>query len=251
LLADPATDRQDVARALLEPTRASEQVAEIYQHLMQEARGLGVRLRPHSSEPVFGPLVRDLDRAEILLARHSGRILTALHEIDSRLRGEHADRLQNLLRLGPRTRVDEALLSRWIEAVSAEPGRIGWTLPVVRLPQAAVAFPLPEGTLVSIFSNLLRNALVAAIPSPIPAIEIRAEQGRDGTGRRMVSLWVADSSARPLDIHDIEQRPADRGLGIVREATRTWGGEIALRAEEAPLRKAVGVRFPAPPEEKT
>jgi hypothetical protein len=62
---------------------------------------------------------------------------------------------------------------------------------------------------------------------------------------------VADSSVHPLDRDTIEKRPADRGLGIVRETTRSWGGEIVVRPEAAPFSKAVGVRFPAPPEVET
>jgi len=110
---------------------------------------------------------------------------------------------------------------------------------------------LPKTTLGSIASNLLRNALAAAEATPGAAVEVRAEQGRDGTGRRTVTLVVADTSAERLDEELIEHRPADRGLGIVRDTTRAWGGEIIVGEESAPFRKSVGVRFPAPPEALT
>jgi tetratricopeptide (TPR) repeat protein len=250
LLSDASTDRQDVARALLEPTPASAEVTGIYRHLSEEARGLGVRLRPLEREPVFGPLVRDLARAEDLLGRPTSGPIPDLYKIDERLRGEHADRLQTLLRLGPRTVLDAGLVARWIDGIAAEPGRAAWIAPKVTVPDTGATFPLPEATLCSLFCNLLRNAVAASGSAPQPAVEVRADQGRDHTGRRMVSLLFADSSAERLDPEMIEKRPADRGLGIVRETTRTWGGEIVVREEAAPFCKAVGVRFPAPPEEK-
>jgi hypothetical protein len=60
---------------------------------------------------------------------------------------------------------------------------------------------------------------------------------------------IVDSSPRTLREEDIEARAADRGLGIVRETARRWGGQIFVRPEPAPFRKAVGVQFSAPPEE--
>jgi signal transduction histidine kinase len=250
LLADPATNRDDVARALLEPAPASAEVASIYQHLGQEARGLGLRLPALPREPALGPLAADLARAEELLRAGATAALPSLRKLDERLRGEHSDRLQGLLRSGPRTRLGAGLLARWIDGVAGEPDRGAWIAPGLHLQEAETAFPLPEATLASIFSNLLRNAVAAAGQDPQAAVAVRVEQGRDATGRRTVSLLVADSSSRSLDPADIENRPADRGLGIVRETTRTWGGELIVREEPAPFRKAVGVRFPAPPEDK-
>ena len=248
MLSDPMTDRQDVARALLEPAPASVEVANIYRQLSQEARGLGVHLRALPAEPVFGPLAADLERAERRLASPQSAPLASLWKIDERLRGEHADKLQRLLAAGPRTTIDHNLLSRWIDGVAREPGWAGWVSPRVHTQTDHLAFPLPEQTLRSIASNLLRNAVEAARHGPTPTVSVFVEQGRDATGRRMVNLLVGDSAPAALDMETIETRPADRGLGIVRETTRTWGGEVVIREETAPLRKAVGVRFPAPPE---
>jgi tetratricopeptide (TPR) repeat protein len=249
LLSDPMTSREDVARAMLEPTPVSDEVAGIYQHLVQEARGLGLKLCPLAREPVFGPLAADLARAETLLAEPHANPLPALWQIDERLRSEHADRLQALLAAGPRAVVDAALLARFCDAVAGEPEGTRPMTPQLVVPEA-VTFPLPEAALGAIASNLLRNALDAARRAPQPAVAVRVEHGRDITGRRTVSLFVADSSPETLDGETIEKRPADRGLGIVRETARTWGGEIRLREEALPLRKAIGVTFPAPPEVK-
>jgi signal transduction histidine kinase len=161
----------------------------------------------------------------------------------------HADRLQQLLRSGPRTRLDAGLLLRWIDGVASEPGRPAWVAPGLFLQEAQVAFPMNESTLRSIFSNLLRNAVDVVAQQPSGSVQVRVEQGRDGTGRRTVSLMVVDSSPRALHEGDIEARAADRGLGIVRETTRRWGGQIFVRPESAPFSKAVGVRFPAASEE--
>jgi signal transduction histidine kinase len=250
LLADPTTNSKDVARALLEPEPASTMVASIYQHLAQEARGLGLRLCTLTREPVFGPLIADLSRAESLLQQNAPASIEDLRAIDERLRGMHADRLQELLLSGPRTTVDAGLLARWIDAMTNEPGRGSWTAPQLNLKDAETFFPLPESTLSSIFSNLLRNAIAAATDEPNAAVEVRVEQSRDSMGKRMVSLLIADSSSQPLEVADLDNRPADRGLGIVREATRAWGGEIIAHDEPAPFRKVVGVRFAAPAEAK-
>jgi len=248
LLEDPATNRRDVARALLEPEPASTMVASIYQHLAQEARGLGLRLCALAREPIFGPLFADLLRAESLLHEDSASAIESLRSIDERLRGMHADRLQQLLLSGPRTTVDAGLLARWIDAMTNEPGRGSWTAPQLNLKDAEIGFPLPESTLSSIFSNLLRNAIAAATNEPNALVEVRVERGRDSMGRRVVSLTIADSSSQLLQVADIENRPVDRGLGIVRETTRAWGGEIITHDEPAPFRKSIGVRFAAPAE---
>jgi tetratricopeptide (TPR) repeat protein len=248
LLGDPGTDRRDVARALCEPSPASAEVAGIYRQLAQTARGLGLRLCRLAREPVFGPLVRDLATAEKLLGRSDPATLPALRALDERLRGAHADRLQDLLRAGPRTEVGAELLSRWIEGLARGPGQPEWCAPSVQLPRPLTSFPVPEAALGSMVGNLLRNAIAAVAGRTDAAVAVRVEDGRDGTGRRTVSLVVADSSPDPLAAEVIEQRPPDRGLGIVRETARTWGGEIVVRGEAAPFTKSVEVRFPAPPE---
>jgi signal transduction histidine kinase len=245
LLADSATPREDVARALLEPAPTSKEVASIYDQLTQEARGLSVRLCPLAAEPVLGGLVADLQKAEALIQR-TDDARPALHAVDARLRGLHLDCLQALLRSGPRTTLTAGLLARWIDGVS---NRHGSTVaPGLYLQGAQIAFPLPKTTLASITSNLLRNAIAATEATPGAAVEVRAEQGRDGTGRRTVTLVVADTCPERLDQELIERRPADRGLGIVRDTARAWGGEIVVREEATPFCKSVGVRFPAPPE---
>jgi tetratricopeptide (TPR) repeat protein len=243
LVAEPSTVLDDVARALREPTPTSKEVAEIYDHLMQEARGLGVRLYFAGKEPVVGPLLADLEKAEALVERGDR---AGLLDIGRRLRELHLDRMQGLLRAGPRTTLNAALLARWIEGVADR--HASRVTPGLYLQGAQIAFPLPQATLASIVHNLLRNALDATAALPTASVEVRVEHGRDGIGRRTVTLVVADDSLRPLDQDVIEARPSDRGLGIVRDTTRSWGGEIIVRSESTPFRKSVGIRFPAPPE---
>jgi hypothetical protein len=48
-----------------------------------------------------------------------------------------------------------------------------------------------------------------------------------------------------LSLDDIEQRDSQRGLGIVRDLVRRWGGYMIVRDETAPLVKSVGAVFPA------
>lgn len=60
-------NREEVARALLLPEPASQVVIRAFERLRIAARAQGVSLRRLSREPSFGPLVRDLARAEALL----------------------------------------------------------------------------------------------------------------------------------------------------------------------------------------
>ena len=107
LVADPATDTAEIARVLTEPHPASEVVAGVYDWLAAAGEGAGAPLRPLAREPVFGALARDLARAEALLVRAPRPDARAeLTEIDGRLRGDHADALDHLLQLGPRTRLE-------------------------------------------------------------------------------------------------------------------------------------------------
>src|SRR5204862_5732199 len=110
MASDPGAQREDIARALLAPEPASRSVARHYEEVRTAARALGVRLRRLSREPVFGPLLRDLARAESLL-RDPALDAAELAAIDARVRGEHSQRLADLLRLGPRTRLDAGALA--------------------------------------------------------------------------------------------------------------------------------------------
>ncbi len=64
MVSDAAAPRAEIARALLEPRPTSLVVTDLYEQLAQAARGAGVTLRRLAREPVFGPLVADLFRAE-------------------------------------------------------------------------------------------------------------------------------------------------------------------------------------------
>jgi len=233
----------DVARSLLSPEPASRTVAGIYERLRHAARAQGVTLRRLGREPIFGPLARDLMRAESWLRRKAPGARYAV--IDARLREVHSERLGALLKLGPRTLLDAAALSSWIRDVEAEVRRGGasWVSPALQLPGMEVEFPVERGALALIFANLLRNAQDAAGAG---SVLVRLAEERDAAGRRMVALLVGDSSARGLTLEAIESRESGRGLAIVRDLTREWNGHLIVRPEAAPWTKAVGACFPAP-----
>jgi tetratricopeptide (TPR) repeat protein len=234
--------REEMARALLEPQPASTLVGEIYARVEQAAVGLGLTLRPLDREPTFGPIARALRKAERILRNGAGG---SLLEIDRELREEHGPRLGELLTLGPRTELDAETLTRWIRAVEAE--LPGGTEPGLLLRHMDLAVGVDETALYTIFANLLRNAEQAVAERPEPRILVRVERETDVTGRQLVTILVADSAPHTplLTPSDIEKRDGQRGLGLVRDLTRKWGGHLAIRNEAAPLVKAIGASFPA------
>ncbi len=271
LVADPGVARDDIRRALTEPEPTSAAVAAVYDRLMQTARGLGMTLRPLGREPTFGPLARDLARAEALLRRgrsggggatrgrggqtgdhadtdddDDGASDAALLAIDGRLRGTHADRLDALLQLGPHTRLDAGEIGGWIGALEAATRRAGggWSAPALLLGELAVDFPVERGALHAIFANLLRNAQAAVAGQHDARVIVRVDRERDVTGRQVARLLVGDSAAAALTLEAIEARESGRGLAIVRDLVRQWRGHLVVRAEPAPFSKQVGACFP-------
>ncbi|HEX2574262.1 MAG TPA: tetratricopeptide repeat protein [Polyangia bacterium] len=249
--------RAEVARVLWEPERASEVVAAAYERLRRTAQGRGVTLRPLGREPTFGPLVRDLRRAEVWVQR-AQRPGEELARIDARLRGVHSERLGALAKLGPRTRVDAALVSDWIRGVEAELKVRGvrWTRPVLELHGLELDVPVERSALATIFSNLLRNAQEAVAgggdgPGRGPgdagggAILVRVSEERDATGRRQLVLLVGDNAPAELTLEMIEKRESGRGLAIVRDLVHEWRGHLVIRPGLSPFRKGVGACFPA------
>jgi signal transduction histidine kinase len=232
-------EREDMARVLLEPQPASALVSEIYARVEQAATGLGVTLRPLDREPTFGPIARALRRAEQIL-REGQR--APLDVLDRELREEHTARLGQLLTLGPHTILDAERLTRWIRAVEAEGPTV--TEPGLLLRHMDLSVGVDETALYTIFSNLLRNAEQAVAERPDPRILVRVERETDVTGRQLVTILVADSAPHTPMLADIEQRDGQRGLGLVRDLTRKWGGHLAIRNEPAPLVKAIGASFP-------
>ena len=243
---DPQVPFEEIARALTEPRPTSVVVAGIYDRLVRAARGAGAPLRPLAREPVFGALTRELARAELLATRSTRDARDELGTIDLRLRGQHADALDALLKMSPRTRLDAGALSRWIAAVEAERRQTGhgWAAPGLSLADLDLDFPVEVDALSAVFSNLLRNAQAAVDGTPEARVVIRADRERDVTGRQWVTLLVGDSAPAALTLESIEAREGGRGLAIVRDLVRAWRGHLVVRPEPAPLCKLVGASFP-------
>ncbi len=243
---DPQVPSEEIARALTEPRPTSVVVAGIYDRLVRAARGAGAPLRPLAREPVFGALTRELARAELLATRSPRDARDELGAIDRRLRGQHADALDALLKMSPRTRLDAGALSRWIAAVEAERRQTGhgWAAPGLSLADLDLDFPVEVDALSAVFSNLLRNAQAAVDGTPEARVVIRADRERDVTGRQWVTLLVGDSAPAALTLESIEARESGRGLAIVRDLVRAWRGHLVVRPEPAPLCKLVGASFP-------
>jgi signal transduction histidine kinase len=260
----------EIARALTEPTPLSAAVAEAYGRLRGAVAALGVTLRPLGREPVFGPLGRDLARAEALLTGGRSPTTTAtatasvaaeitepqrreLARLDLAIRDHHGAALTALLAGGPRTRLDPGRFGAWLRAVEAERtlGETGrqdetrWIAPALHFQELDLEVPVVEPVVATIVANLLRNAVEAVRSAAESRIAVRVTAERDVTGRRQVILLVADSSVETITLDQIERRDGRRGLGIVRDLVRGWGGHVLIREEPAPFSKAIGVAFPA------
>jgi tetratricopeptide (TPR) repeat protein len=240
------TSREEISRALREPLPVSKALADLYAQLADRARALGVGLRPLLRQPVLGELARDFTRAEACVRDHdSPGLVDTLLELDHDFREIHAPRLAQLLAEGPRTAMHPNQLAAWIHTVGIELGPEAWTAPAIMVADLALAVPVAEPAMATIVVNLLRNAATAVGGAPEARLLLRVDLDRDVSGRRMVSLLVADSAQNTLSLDDIEQRDSQRGLGIVRDLVRRWGGYMIVREEPAPFVKSIGVAFPA------
>jgi hypothetical protein len=244
MLGTPEAPREEVARALLEPGPASATVAAAFERLRRAAAAAGVSVRPLAREPLFGPLHRALARAETLLAaggnRSADRELLAL---DRELREQHGPALASLLAVAPRTRLDPSAVAGWLRPVS-DGGRAGPLTPGLHLSATDVDLPITPAALETIVANLVRNAVQAARAAADPRVLLRVEETQDAAGRRLVTFLVADSAPTTVALDEIERRDGGRGLGIVRDLVRRWGGHLVVRREPAPFYKAIGAAFP-------
>ncbi len=242
LLIDGQTTLDKLRSTMLEPVPTSEVVAEAYRRVTSLARAQGLTLRRLHREPVFGPLVRDLERAEAALTGSGDR--TLLLAVDGRLRSVHLDRLSNLLAQGPHTRLDAVELQRWIAAVEAEYTAGAWSAPALHMSEPMLEFPLDKPALFQIFSNLLRNAENAVGGATTPRVQVGMLRITDFTGQTLVRLQVSDNAPDTLTNERIERQDPRRGLGIVRETVRNWNGILVVQTESEPYCKAVGAQFP-------
>jgi Flp pilus assembly protein TadD len=247
LAGDAGTSREEIARAIHEPHPLSKTLADLYAQLTDRARALGMVLRPMAREPVLGELARAFIRAErALRGLASGQGSNEeLLDLDRDFREIHAPRLALLLAAGPRTAVNPAQLAAWIRSVEVEVGEGAWTAPAIMVADLDLAIPVAEPAVATIVVNLLRNAAAAVHGAANARILLRIDTDRDVTGRRMVSLLVADSARDTLSLDAIDQRDSQRGLGIVRDLVRRWGGYMIVRDEPAPFSKSVGATFPS------
>jgi tetratricopeptide (TPR) repeat protein len=243
VLGQDASALPKVRSTMLEPVPTSAVVAEAYERLCTVARAEGVQLRPLNREPVFGALIRDLRLVEASLEAldHAARV----QAIDVRLRTLHSERLQSLLAHGPQCELDASTIQTWISAVRQEPAVSGQPhpLPALQMSELSFAFPVERTALFRIFSNLLRNAAAATEGATAPKLLVRLQREQDFSGRAWVKLQIGDNAEAAFTELDVESRPADRGLGIVRETVREWNGRVVVLPEPAPYRKSVGVEF--------
>ncbi|HET6285073.1 MAG TPA: tetratricopeptide repeat protein [Polyangia bacterium] len=246
LLGESGTAREEIARALTEPTPTSQVVGEVYARLERAAAAAGVALRPIHREPVFGPLQRALARVEALIGRAGNS--DSIAAIDRELREQHGPALAGLLELAPQTRLDPAEVSAWIRGITGGDGDMASSpktvTPGLQLPTTDLDVPLTSQALYAILSNLVRNAAAAVGGVPEARVLVRVDQSRDAVGRRSVTFLVADSAPATVTLDEIDRREGQRGLGIVRDLVHRWGGHVVVRPEPPPFVKAIGATFP-------
>jgi signal transduction histidine kinase len=239
LLGESVTAREEIRRALTEPVATSAAVSAIFERLRRAAAAAGVGLRPLHREPIFGPLVRALARAESLIGQAgTGREIAA---VDKDLRERHGPALAGLLTLAPATPLDPARLAELIDSLTPEGMKLAVALPASK----DVQLPLTEQALHTIISNLLRNTMEALRGSANPQLAIKVREERDAAGRRMITMVVADSARALVTLQEIDGRDGQRGLGLVRDLVRRWGGHLVVLSEAPPLVKGIGAAFPA------
>ena len=243
LLAQDPSALEQIRRTLLEPMPVSTVVEDVYSKLVAAARARGVRLRRLAREPVFGALVKDLQLIERALTHSPNE--ARLRALDSRLRNVHSEALQRLLAEGPRFQMTAVAIHTWIASLQAElTGRSEfWCVPALQMSAPMLQFPLDESSLFQIFTNLLRNAEAAVSHVNEPRLLVRMLSETDFTGRSWVKLQIEDNADGILNETHIENSPADRGLGIIRDTVRDWHGRIVFGTESAPYRKVISVEF--------
>ncbi|HMA91735.1 MAG TPA: hypothetical protein VKP30_03570, partial [Polyangiaceae bacterium] len=243
LLRDEQTTIEQLRSTLLDPVPTSQVIADAYGRLVSLARAEGITLRRLQREPVFGRLVRELYAMERALAGTGDRatILAA----DTRLRTTRKQRLDGLLAMGPRCRLDAAKIQGWISAIQAEYAAKGrpWTVPALQMSDPCLAFPIDESALFQIFANLLRNAEAAVEGMASPQIQVALVHASDFTGQPLVRLEISDNAPGEVREEAIEAQSPGRGLGIVRDTVRDWNGHLVVRRGNEAHRKSVGVEF--------
>jgi Flp pilus assembly protein TadD len=228
---------------LLEPIPTSTVVAEAYARLEVVARAEGLVLRRLLREPTFGSLAKDLKLVERELCGRANE--KTLKNLDERLRGVHRERINQLIALGPRYQLDASVLQQWISALQAEfvSKDLPWTVPALQMSDLVFLFPIDQGGLFQIFSNLLRNAEVAVQGESNPKVLVRLHRDIDFSGRTLAKLQFVDNAKGELSLQTFELQAKGRGLSIVWETVRDWNGHVVIGEEVEPYRKSVGVEF--------
>lgn len=228
---------------LLEPIPTSTVVADAYARLEAVARAEGVTLRRLLREPAFGSLAKDLKLVERELCGRANE--KTLRNLDGRLRGVHRERINQLIALGPRYQLDATVLQQWISALQGEftSNDLPWTVPALQMSDLVFFFPIDQGGLFQIFSNLLRNAEVAVQSESSPRVLVRLQRETDFSGRTFIKLQFADNAQGEVSLQTFEMQAKGRGLSIVRETVRDWNGHVVIGEEVEPYRKSVGVEF--------
>ena len=72
---------------------------------------------------------------------------------------------------------------------------------------------------------------------------VRLVREADFAGMTWVKLQIGDNAEAELSDTDLENRAADRGLGIVRDTARDWRGRVVIQRENPPYRKTISVEL--------
>jgi len=211
-------------------------IAAWHRHLDMLAAALGVPRDTLYAEPVFlgaDRAIVEIGRAERAHDEGSPGALLALAALDRAL--------IEWARLVEHTALDARLFDGLVASLKDErPNRkLDVAIEVVP-PDQSVSAVILSHDLLLVLRNLVRNAITAAVSVGASQIRIETRVHLDETGQEWARVVIHDPSAtRPP-----QDRPADRGLGLVRATLDRYGGALLEAAPAGGFQKALVVSLP-------
>ena len=254
-------DRQDAARTVLasigsEGDTAHQRLLDYAGQLQRIGRARGLRLNLRRRDPAFSALFAGFDLlAQPLRRLRQDRALSTRSRAQLQARLRKAMRLLNanaynaittLLDVMRLLRLDRELCQAAFDQVRAEPACGQLTIAQLDFvsDDAELCVAMPRQALTEVVVNLLRNAIAASAGlTPVRVGVHLSSEVSTVTALEYTTLAVVDM-APDLELQQIHNQPADRGLGLVSALVGHYGGGLDIRHQRSPWTKAIVVRLP-------